>query len=221
MNDVLQIKIRDLSFFIGYSYHFLLLFSIFRPILCDRIIKLLMTINFRNIDYLNSGNEVQKKAYRLLMDYQIINRLEDYSPIVVGTIPIQIDVDGSDVDIILCVDDFDALEEKLSLNFSQHAHFRLQRPADRVIVCRFTIEEQLFEIYATDKATEIQNGYLQMLKEHEIIQLRGEEFAEQVRQLKRSGVKTEPAFCQLLGIEGDAYTELLKYNPADNSINYE
>ncbi|KKO90503.1 hypothetical protein AAW12_15565 [Sphingobacterium sp. Ag1] len=180
-----------------------------------------MTINFKNIDYLKSGNDVQKKAYRLLTDYHITTLLDAYDPIVVGTIPIQLDVGGSDIDIILCVDDFDALEEMLSLNFSKHAHFRLRRPADRVIVCRFTIEEQLFEIYATDEATEIQNGYLHMLKEHEIIQLRGGEFAEQVRQLKRSGIKTEPAFCQLLGIEGDAYTELLKYNPADNTMNYE
>lgn len=180
-----------------------------------------MTVNFKNIDYLKTGNEVQRKTYRLLHDYQIVDCLKDYDPIVVGTIPIQLDVGGSDIDIILCVDDFDALEEMLSLNFSKHAHFRLQRAESNVIVCSFTIEEQLFEIYATDKATEIQNGYLHMLKEHEIIQLRGGEFAEKVRQLKRSGIKTEPAFCQLLGIEGDAYTELLKYNPADNTMNYE
>ncbi|WP_394370141.1 DUF4269 domain-containing protein [Sphingobacterium multivorum] len=77
-----------------------------------------MTINFKNIDYLKSGNDVQKKAYRLLTDYQITTLLDAYDPIVVGTIPIQLDVGGSDIDIILCVNDFDALEEMLSLNFS-------------------------------------------------------------------------------------------------------
>lgn len=181
-------------------------------------LSLLMTINFRNIDYLKSGNNVQKNAYRLLTDYHITTLLEAYDPIVVGTIPIHLDVDGSDIDIILCVDDFDAIEKELCFNFSQHPHFRLKRVTSRVIVCSFSIEGQLFEIYATDKATEDQNGYLHMLKEYEIIQLRGGEFAEQVRQLKRSGIKTEPAFCKLLGIEGDAYTELLLYNPADNSM---
>ena len=177
-----------------------------------------MIINFRNIDYLKVGNEVQKNTYRLLRDYQIIDSLKGYDPVVVGTIPIHIDVAGSDVDIILYVHDFDVLEKMLRLNFSQYAHFRLQRVAINVIVCGFSIEEQLFEIYATDEEIENQNGYLHMLKEYEIIQLRGEEFAEQVRQLKRSGMKTEPAFCRLLGIEGDPYMDLLLYNPADNSI---
>ncbi len=180
-----------------------------------------MTINFRNIDYLQTGNEVQRNIYRLLHDYQIVDCLKGYDPIVVGTIPIDIDVSGSDVDIILYVQDFDVLEKMLCLNFSQHAHFQLQRAESNVIVCSFSIEEQLFEIYATDKATENQNGYLHMLKEYEIIQLRGEEFVEKVRQLKRSGIKTEPAFCRLLEIKGDPYTELLLYNHVDNLMSYD
>lgn len=183
--------------------------------------SLLMNVNFKNIDYLQTGSEVQRNTYRLLHDYQIVDCLKDYDPIVVGTIPIHIDIAGSDVDIILYVQDFDVVEKMLCLNFSQHAHFRLQRAESNVIVCSFSIEEQLFEIYATDKATEYQNGYLHMLKEHEIIQLRGEEFAEQVRRLKRSGMKTEPAFCRLLGIEGDPYMELLLYNHVDNSMSYD
>ncbi|WP_426792028.1 DUF4269 domain-containing protein [Sphingobacterium sp. WOUb80] len=180
-----------------------------------------MTVNFKNIDYLKTGNEVQRKTYRLLHDYQIVDCLKDYDPIVVGTIPIQIDVAGSDVDIILYVQDYDVLERMLCFNFSRHAHFQLQRAESNVILCSFSIEERLFEIYATDKATENQNGYLHMLKEYEIIQLRDEEFAEQVRGLKRSGIKTEPAFCRLLGIEGDPYTELLLYNHIDNSMSYD
>ncbi|RYG19529.1 MAG: DUF4269 domain-containing protein, partial [Chitinophagaceae bacterium] len=57
-------------------------------------------MNFLKIDYLKDGNERQKSAYNTLVDYQIIEILADYNPILTGTIPINIDIDTSDLDIV-------------------------------------------------------------------------------------------------------------------------
>jgi len=62
-------------------------------------------INFLDISYLQLGNERQKKAYQVLTDNEIIEKLAPYHPILVGTIPINIDIENSDLDIIFEVSD--------------------------------------------------------------------------------------------------------------------
>lgn len=57
-------------------------------------------IDFTTLDYLRAGNERQKRAYEILTKYKIFEVLDYYSPILAGTIPIEIDIDGSDLDII-------------------------------------------------------------------------------------------------------------------------
>lgn len=172
-----------------------------------------MEIDFKNIAYLNAGNEVQKNTYRLINNYNILQQLQAYQPIVVGTIPININIEGSDVDIVLYTLDFNQIEAELYRDFSQFDDFQLERIGSNVIVCGFSIEGQLFELYATDRETEQQNGYLHMIKEYEIMQIMDEDFASEIRTLKKAGVKTEPAFCQLLQLHGNPYEELLKYQP--------
>ena len=50
-----------------------------------------------------------------------------------------------------------------------------------------------------------------MIIEYDLLNKYGETFRQQIIQLKRKGYKTEPAFCKALGIEGNPYLELLKY----------
>ena len=50
-----------------------------------------------------------------------------------------------------------------------------------------------------------------MIIEHHILQQEGEDFKRKVVALKESGMKTEPAFAQLLGLDGDPYLALLEY----------
>jgi len=58
-------------------------------------------IDFTTIDYLKNGNERQKRAYEVLLKYKIFEKLSNYSPVLAGTFPIEIDVEGSDLDIHL------------------------------------------------------------------------------------------------------------------------
>jgi len=66
-------------------------------------------IDFTRLDYLNSGNDKQKWVYRVLIGHHVFEKLQRFDPILTGTIPINIDVQASDLDIICCfasADDF-------------------------------------------------------------------------------------------------------------------
>ena len=76
-------------------------------------------IDFTKLDYLKIGNERQKRAYEVLTKYRIFEVLEHYSPILAGTIPIEIDIEGSDLDIICEVEDKIEFEKFLVKNFSE------------------------------------------------------------------------------------------------------
>lgn len=49
-----------------------------------------------------------------------------------------------------------------------------------------------------------------MLVEHQILAQKGKDFRAKIIDLKKMGIKTEPAFAQLLGLQGDPYKSLLK-----------
>lgn len=171
---------------------------------------------FKNISYLQKGNPKQQIVYTLLNEFKIIEILKAYKPLVVGTIPIEIDLPESDVDIILETNDFYELEKFLIQNFNHFQNFEIQQKTDKnqtILVCNFIINEIPFEIYAENKPTHLQNGFLHMIKEHQILQKHGKEFQNQIIQLKKQGHKTEPAFAKLLNLPGNPYKTLLHYQP--------
>lgn len=170
-----------------------------------------MTINFKDIAYLKSGNSKQRKVYRILNESKILETLKEFHPLVVGTIPIGIDLPESDVDIILESNDLEKLKKLIFEKFNDFKNFQFQFSKEDELVCSFEIENLPFEIYATNLPTEMQNGYLHMLKEYEIIQIKDPDFIHQIKELKQKGMKTEPAFCQLLGIKGNPYDALLNF----------
>ena len=65
-------------------------------------------MNFRNPAYLTRGNARQQRAYRALQSLGIFRILRDYTPILTGTIPLNIDIRGSDLDVICAAHDLEA-----------------------------------------------------------------------------------------------------------------
>ncbi|QCR22318.1 DUF4269 domain-containing protein [Pontibacter sp. SGAir0037] len=62
-------------------------------------------MNCENIEYLKNGNSRQKQAYCILSEKGILSKLKIFDPILVETIPIDIDIENSDLDIICCFAD--------------------------------------------------------------------------------------------------------------------
>ena len=172
-----------------------------------------MIENFRNIEYLEFGNERQKLAFSEIKKYQILEKLEKYDPILTGTIPIGIDLPESDLDIICECQNHSEFKTYLSENFSNKKDFKVYSTKQNGIestIAEFKTDNFLFEIFGQNIPTEKQNAYQHMIIENRILKEKGSEFKQKVKELKSKGIKTEPAFAKLLGLNGNPYSELLK-----------
>ncbi|MDQ1769694.1 DUF4269 domain-containing protein [Labilibaculum sp. A4] len=177
-------------------------------------------MNWQDISYLNSGSAIQKRAFKCLNKLQVFNLLAEYSPILTGTIPIGISIDSSDLDITCRFMDADKFERKMENLFRDQTDFKIQQKEKNgywVVVASFTYQDFPFEIFGSLFPPTDQNSYRHMLIEHRILQLLGEDFKQKVIQLKKEGLKTEPAFAKLLKLKGDPYQQLLNMEGVTDS----
>ncbi|MCM3783410.1 DUF4269 domain-containing protein [Neobacillus mesonae] len=164
--------------------------------------------SYKDLRYLIEGNEVQQDAYRVLNKYELMDILHSFDPILTGTVPINIYIEGSDLDIICEVHDFTEFKQLLKSRFGKHEGFELTEKSVNGIErmkANFKLDDWEIEIFGQPIPTLQQNAYCHMLIEERVLRLSGEGFREQVLSLKREGMKTEPAFAHLLGLEGDPY----------------
>ena len=108
---------------------------------------------------LAKGNSKQRLAYTILRKHSILDILQDYSPIVVGTIPIEIDIESSDIDIICEVSDFKIFDTLITSNFSSYKNF-VSDSNENIYVASFLIDELIIDIYAERNPSQNQNAYL-------------------------------------------------------------
>jgi len=170
--------------------------------------------DFSNIEYLKSGNQQQQKAYKILTQNRILSKLAEFDPILIGTIPINIDIENSDLDIICYWKNKIDFKEKLNSVFGKENEFTIREAIineKESIIANFKINDFEIEVFGQNTPTKNQNGYKHMIIEHEILQSKGENFRLEIIKLKQKGYKTEPAFAFLLGLKGDSYIELLDY----------
>ncbi len=169
--------------------------------------------NFLNIDYLKQGNSRQQLAYKELLALEIMEKLEAHNPLLAGTIPIGIDISSSDLDIVCHCKDVYPFSKKLIDLFGKQKHFRIQtKLVSKVPTCIANFQGMHFpiEIFGQAISSMQQNAFRHMLIEHAILQEKDSIFTQKIIHLKKSGIKTEPAFAQLLGLKGNPYHVLLK-----------
>lgn len=172
-----------------------------------------MEKQFRNINYLKQGNERQRSAYQVLKKLRLFDILSDYNPILVGTIPIGIDIFNSDLDVICEVFEHDIFEEIIMNYYGNYDDFQIEREIVRGMEASFSSFRSNgfgIEIFGQAKPVFNQNGYRHMIVEKKLLDLGGKEIKDEIRKLKQEGVKTEPAFARYLRLKGDPYEEMLK-----------
>lgn len=171
-------------------------------------------IDFSSITYLKSGNPKQILAYKILTENKILEVLSNFDPILVGTIPISIDIENSDLDIICFWKSKVEFVSKICLLFEDKTEFKIKETFidnQESVIANFLIDGLEIEIFGQNIPTKEQNGYKHMIIEHQILEVRGEIFRQEIIKLKQMGYKTEPAFGELLGLKGNPYLELLDY----------
>ena len=118
-----------------------------------------MSIPWQDIAYLARGNERQRRAYCVLERLQVLSVLRDYTPVLVGTVPIAIDIGTSDLDVICEAHDLDAFEELVVDAFGGQPGFRLKRERANdlpVVVANFESEFPI-EIFGQPRPVVEQN----------------------------------------------------------------
>lgn len=176
---------------------------------------------FDSIQYLQGGNPTQQLAYQTLNSAGIMESLNEFAPILAGTVPIAIDLPSSDLDILCWHPDLDYLGKHLENHFASLPKWKIYRFSTRegpCIIANFCLPHFEVEIFGATIPTKEQYGYLHMLVEEQILKEKDEEFRLQVLALKSAGMKTEPAFAHLLNLHGDPYEALLDYGRKRNWI---
>src|SRR5262245_13391819 len=165
-----------------------------------------------DLSYLLRGTQRQQDAYRVLQILNLFRTLQDYAPILVGTIPLDIDIEQSDLDIICEAHDLVCFRHDVTKAFAQQAHFRVHETRKDnlpAVVASFTAAEFSIEIFGQPRPVTDQNGYRHMAVEARLLAFGGEEARTRIRELKRAGLKTEPAFARYFRLAGDPYQVLL------------
>jgi hypothetical protein len=178
--------------------------------------------NWHELTYLKNGTPCQRAVYNSLCALGLFDTLKPFSPILVGSIPIDIDIPDSDVDIICQADSLDTFKCAVQDAYGEMPEFQMkQKFIERVpsVVIRFPFDEYLIEIFGQSLPIESQRAYRHMIIEARLLELSGEKARTGIRKLKGSGLKTEPAFGRYFQLEGDPYLALLKLeNLSDHEI---
>lgn len=141
---------------------------------------------------------------------RLFRALAPFQPTLVGTYPLGLQVDGSDLDIVCTCADLDAFTRALHTIL---AELGLTATVDRLplpaVVASLTLADIAVEIFAQTLPIAEQAGFRHMTIEARLLALAGPDFHARIHAQKRGGMKTEPAFAHALGLPGDPYAALL------------
>jgi Domain of unknown function (DUF4269) len=173
-----------------------------------------MTIDFHDIKYLLAGSEIQKAGHRAITNTRVFELLSEYQPVLVGTLPLDLFIEKSDLDIICFANDLYAFTNKLTESFGNASQFEIEKTEINkvnAVIARFESEGFAFEIFGQPLPVQSQIAYRHLIIEHKILLEEGSQFKKEILHLKQNGLKTEPAFAKLLNLQGDPFEALLSY----------
>ncbi|WP_129717538.1 DUF4269 domain-containing protein [Pedobacter sp. SYP-B3415] len=169
--------------------------------------------DFADIEYLKTGTDSQRKAYEILTRGRYMDLLVHYGPKLTGSIPIAVDLPGSDIDLACSFTDAMKYEQDLQERFSSKPGYAIRKTAkygNEAIVVRFEDAGMPIEIFGQAIPVSQQMSYRHLLIEARLLQEQPPRFRADVIRLKQAGLSTEAAFCSLLGLTGDPYMALLE-----------
>lgn len=172
-----------------------------------------MSRHLDSLDHLQHGSPRQQQAYATLTRHRVLELLQPYDPILVGTLPIGIDIASSDLDVICCCAEPAAFVQVLHMHFGHAPGWQVRTVDQRgawAVIANFSLDGFEVEVFAQAIPTRMQLGYRHMVVEHRLLQQHGAAFRAQIIALKQQGLKTEPAFAKALGLAGDPYLALLQ-----------
>lgn len=148
----------------------------------------------------------------VIEELEIMKRLAEFTPVAIGTPPLGLATDESDIDIACTSPDFDRFSAVVRPAFDRLEAFAI-RPIDHLAapaaVASFKAMGWEIELFCQKIATDHQWGVRHFRVQARLLAL-GPHLKGAVMRLKREGLKTEPAFAKVLSLPGDPYVALLE-----------
>ena len=144
-------------------------------------------------------------------ELDLLGKLAEFSPVVIGTPPLGIDIASSDIDIACsCVEltrfkNFSVSEFEKFDNF--HCRDAILQDQDSIII-QFHALNWDIELFCQSLSTDQQWGVRHFKIEQKLLEI-APRLKAIVTDLKQNGIKTEPAFASALGLSGDPYSAML------------
>jgi hypothetical protein len=156
---------------------------------------------------------VTRASYsEVLRNCRILESLDGFDPRVVGTPPLSIDIESSDIDVICQAEDLARFALHLGATFGRYREFCVYQWVElpRAIIARFHAGGWPVQVYADPRPVEHQEAWRHFVVEQRLLALGGESVRNRLMELRSRGMKTEPAFANLLALPGDSYVSLLE-----------
>lgn len=141
---------------------------------------------------------------KFLDESQILSKLKAYRPLISGTIPLGIDTNESDLDILFQADNFKEFLDIVKDIFPM-AKNRIETDYS---LSSFRFKGLNVELFCQKLHPIEQSAHRHLRTEARLLKLLGLKFKQKIIELKEAGVKTEPAFGEVLGLS-DPYSDLL------------
>ena len=148
---------------------------------------------------------------RVIAELDLLNELADFDPMIIGTPPLGLAIEGSDIDIACSAADFSLFEQTAERRFKRFEGFASRRIEGLDAPARtasFRHAGWEIELFCQALPTRAQQGVRHFLIERRILAL-APDLREDILELKRQGLKTEPAFARRLSLSGDPYLAML------------
>jgi hypothetical protein len=167
--------------------------------------------DWRDPAYLSAGSPAQRAAARALAACGVLQRLAPFDPVLAGTYPIDLAVDGSDLDVLCHAPDLALFERAVRETLGDRPGFRCERQpvgTTLAVIARFRAARLPVEVFGQPLPIDRQRGYRHLLVEARLLAGGGAALRSAVTTERRAGLKTEPAFARALGLDGDPYERL-------------
>lgn len=158
--------------------------------------------------------EKNKEIFSALMTSGVLEHFKSFTPLVVGTFPLNLETQHSDIDIILSSVNLNQLENSIIEFCSKFLDFKFSKTLiqnEITLLINFTFQNKAFELFAQSNHSIDQNAFRHFFIEERLLKIGGPSFKEKIMSFRNSGHKTEPSFCLALGLSSDdSYNYLLE-----------
>lgn len=157
--------------------------------------------------------ELNSKVWSAIQNCRVLEFLKDFHPLIAGTYPLGVSQPTSDVDVLLTSNDFSLILDIVQIRWGhcENFHFKKSKLDDmETLIINFSFQNIPFELFVQNIESVKQKAYRHFLAEEKLLKYKSAEFKEKILRIRSKGVKTEPAFAQALGVDGNPFEELLK-----------